>query len=49
MKFKVTYKRIKKKKIANFEAIFFNMEDAFHWGEHVKQQGYQDIEVMPVF
>lgn len=49
MKFKVIYKRLKKKKIANFEVIFLEVEDAYHWAQHVKDHGYQDVEVMPVF
>jgi hypothetical protein len=49
MKFKVAYKRVKKKKTVSLEATFFKMEDAFHWEQYVKEQGYQDVEVLPVF
>lgn len=49
MKFKVIYKKIKKNKTVNLEATFYKMEDAFYWEQHVKKEGYQDVEVMPVF
>lgn len=45
-KFQVLYKNQKKK---TQKATFYRIEDAFLWGEHVKQQGCSDVEVIPLF
>jgi len=30
-------------------ATFYNVEDAIFWENVVKEQGYKDIEVVPLF
>lgn len=50
MKYQVIYTKIKNnKKLKKQVATFYQVEDAFMWEKHVKQQGYADVEVMPVF
>ena len=49
MKFKVTYKKPKKKGFfSNQEAVFFDERDAINWEHYVKKLGYSDIETMVV-
>jgi hypothetical protein len=45
-KFQVVYKN-QKKKVQ--KATFYSIDDAFLWENHVKKQGFTDVEVIPVF
>jgi hypothetical protein len=30
-------------------ATFYNIEDAIMWEKHVKEQKYEDVEIVPLF
>jgi hypothetical protein len=49
MKYKVVYNQKKKKGTSHQEAVFYKIEDASMWEQHVKTQGCTDIEIVPVF
>lgn len=49
MKFSVVYEKPKKNGTAKQKAVFYKIEDAILWEEHVKSQGCKNIEVLPVF
>lgn len=46
-KYKVTYSVPKRKKQQS--AVFFSSEDALLWSLHVKKEGCENVEIMPVF
>ena len=45
MKYQVIYYKKKKKQTV----VFYNIEDATLWEQHVKQQGYSNSEIVPLF
>jgi hypothetical protein len=50
MKYQVVYYKLKKDhKKAKQIATFYKVEDACMWENHVKTQGFTDVEVVPVF
>jgi hypothetical protein len=49
MKYQVIYHKKNKKKSKKEVAVFYQIEDAFIWEKHVKEQGYQNVEVLPLF
>jgi hypothetical protein len=49
MKYQVVYFKSKKNKISKQTAIFYNIEDASMWEKHVTTQGFQNVEIVPVF
>ena len=49
MKYQVVYFKSKKNKITKQTAIFYNIEDATLWEQHVKKEGYLNSEIVPVF
>jgi hypothetical protein len=50
MKYQVIYYKNKKKKTAaRLTAIFYSIEDASLWEQHVQKQGYLNSEIVPVF
>lgn len=46
MKFEVIYYKPKKKGFAKQSAVFYQIEDAMWWEEHVKQSGCKEIQLM---
>lgn len=48
MKYQVIYHRQKKNKQTKQIATFYSIEDATMWEKHVKEQGYENTEIMPV-
>jgi hypothetical protein len=48
MKYQVIYYKQKKNKTTKQTAVFFNIEDATLWEQHVKAQGYRNSEIVPV-
>jgi hypothetical protein len=48
MKYKVDYKKPKKKGYSNQSVIFFNIEDAIRWENHVKENCCINVEVIPI-
>lgn len=49
MKYQVIYLKPKKKNFSKQVATFYSIEDAGFWEKVVKQQGCQDVEIIPVF
>lgn len=49
MKYQVVYIKQKKNKVAKQVATFYKIEDASLWEKHIKSQGYEDVEIVPVF
>lgn len=50
MKYQVTYlKPYKKNKVKKQTAVFYDVEHAFLWQNHVMAIGCQNVEIMPVF
>ena len=50
MKYQVVYYRLKKgQKQTKQTAIFYNIEDATRWEQHIKSQGYLNSEILPIF
>jgi len=49
MKYQVIYHKIKKKSKSKQIATFYKVEDACIWENHVKEQGFFEVEVVPVF
>lgn len=49
MKYQVIYYRQKKDKKSKQVATFYNVEDATLWEGHIKEQGYSESEIVPVF
>ena len=49
MKYQVVYYRQKKDKQTKQTAVFYNIEDATLWEQHVKKEGYLSSEIVPVF
>jgi hypothetical protein len=49
MKYQVTYYKQKKDKQTKQTAVFYTIEDATLWEEHIKNQGYLSSEIIPLF
>jgi len=49
MKYQVIYLKDKKNKKAKQVATFYKIEDASMWEKHVITQGFQNVEIVPVF
>jgi hypothetical protein len=49
MKYSVTYLKNKKNKKAKQTAVFYSIEDAVMWENHVKSQNCENIEIIPIF
>jgi len=49
MKYQVVYYKQKKDKQTKQTAIFFNIEDASLWEQHIQKQGYLKSEIVPLF
>jgi len=49
MKYQVVYYKSKKNKITKQTATFYKIEDASMWEKHVSTQGFQNVEIVPVF
>ena len=50
MKYQVVYYKLKKdNKQAKQEAIFYNIEDASRWEQHIKNEGFINSEIIPIF
>jgi len=49
MKYQVVYYKSKKNKTTKQTAVFYNIEDATLWEQHVKNSGYLNSEIVPVF
>ena len=50
MKYQVVYYKLKKgNKKAKQVATFYKVEDASVWEKHVILQGYQNVEIIPLF
>jgi hypothetical protein len=50
MKYQVVYYKLKKDhKQAKQTAVFYNIEDATLWEQHVKKSGYLNSEIVPIF
>jgi len=50
MKYQVVYYKLKKDhKKAKQVATFYKIEDATMWEKHVTTQGFQNVEIVPVF
>jgi hypothetical protein len=49
MKYQVIYNKNKKNKVSKQVATFYNIEDAIMWENHVKEQQYNDVEIVPLF
>ena len=49
MKYQVIYDKKKKNKTTKQTAVFYSIEDATLWEQHVKKQGYLNSEIVPVF
>jgi len=49
MKYQVVYYKSKKNKITKQIATFYKIEDASMWEKHVSTQGFQNVEIVPVF
>jgi hypothetical protein len=50
MKYQVVYYKLKKDhKKAKQVATFYKIEDASMWEKHVTTQGFQNVEIVPVF
>tara|TARA_Y100000004_G_scaffold161937_1_gene190318 strand:+ start:2586 stop:2786 length:201 start_codon:yes stop_codon:yes gene_type:complete len=49
MKYSVTYLKNKKNKKAKQTAVFYTIEDAVMWENHVRSQNCENIEIIPIF
>ena len=50
MKYQVVYYKLKKdNKKAKQTAIFYNIEDATLWEEHIQKNGFLNSEIIPLF
>jgi len=50
MKYQVVYYKLKKdNKKAKQVATFYKVEDASMWEKHVITQGFEDVEIVPLF
>jgi len=48
MKFSVVYEKPKKSGTSKQKAVFYKIEDAILWEKHVKSQGCENVEVVPI-
>ena len=49
MKYQVIYYKQKKGKQTKQTAIFYNIEDATLWEDHIQKEGYLNSEIIPLF
>lgn len=50
MKYQVVYVKPKKKGCYSKQnAVFFDVRDAMLWERHVKEEGCQNVEIIPLF
>lgn len=49
MKYQVIYTRNKKKNQSKQVATFYKIEDASMWEKHVIQEGFTNVEIVPIF
>ena len=49
MKYQVVYYKLKKNKTTKQTAVFYTIEDATLWEQHVKSTGFLNSEIIPVF
>lgn len=49
MKYQVIYTRNKKKNQSKQVATFYKIEDASFWEKHVIQEGFTNVEIVPIF
>ena len=47
MKFEVRYQKLKKKGYSQQSAMFYKIEDAIFWENHIKDSGAQEVQIVP--
>jgi hypothetical protein len=49
MKYAVVYMKPKKKKMVMEQAVFYNLDDAAMWEQHINKTQHLKTEIIPVF
>ena len=49
MKYAVVWMKNKKKGTARQEAIFYNLEDAARWEQHINKTEHARTDIIPIF
>lgn len=49
MKYAVVWMKTKKKGTARQEAIFYNLEDAALWEQHINKTEHAKTDIIPIF
>ena len=47
MKFEVRYRKLKNKGYSQQSAMFYKIEDAIFWENHIKESGAQEVQIVP--
>jgi hypothetical protein len=49
MKYAVVWMKTKKKRSSRQEAIFYNLEDAAQWEQHINKTVHVKTDIIPIF
>jgi len=49
MKYAVVWMKSKKKRTSRQEAIFYNLEDAAAWEQHINMTEHAKTDIIPIF